>query len=163
MQTRIAVVIVIAVLAVGAAGYGWYASGQSPASRAIEMSVSDTACRQAAAACRAQHPALGDVRLVFPEGAYYLRPFMAELNLEGDPVTTLDSVMLDLSMPGMDMGRNVFRLKPDDTDGHLWRGKLLLPICVTGRVDWDVRLQITSGRQRYEAHFPLEVKRYQQP
>lgn len=163
MQTRIAVVIVIVVLAVGAAGYGWYASGQSPASTAIEMSVIDTSCRQASAACRAQHPALGDVRLVFPKGAYYLHPFMAELNLEGDPDTTLDSVMLDLSMPGMDMGRNVFRLKPSDPDGRLWRGKLLLPICVTGRVDWDVRLQITIGRRRYKAHFPLEVKRYQQP
>lgn len=163
MQTRIVVVIVSVVLAVGAAGYSWYAGGQSPAPRAIEMSVSDTACRQAAAACRAQHPALGEVRLMFPGGAYYLYPFTGELNLEGAPDIAVDSAMLDLSMPGMDMGRNMFRLKPDDTDGRLWRGELLLPICVTGRMDWDVRLQITIGRQRYEAHFPLEVKRYQQP
>jgi len=155
------VLIVFTVVAI-VAGYYWY-QAQRVVAPAIAMQVADTGCRDSMEACRATQPALGEVTLVFPDGAYYLHPFVAELKQAGKNTETIQSVSLELAMSGMDMGRNVFHLEPGDKSGKSWRGKLLLPVCVTGRVDWQVRLLVTTDRQQYAARFPLQVKRYQQP
>jgi len=161
MPFRIVILLVLTVFAI-VAGYYWY-QAQRVAVPAIAMQITDTACRDAVAACRATHPALGEVNLAFPDGAYYLHPFAAELKQAGKHSETIQSVSLELTMSGMDMGRNVFHLEPDDNSGKSWRGKLLLPVCVTGRVDWQAKLLVTTDRQQYAARFPLQVKRYQQP
>jgi len=151
-------VVVIAI----AAGYSWVAiyhtdNNTAPAAPAetVSLPVTETACQKTRAACRATHPDLGDITLRFPEGAYYMQRFEAELRLAKS--TDLEQVTLDLQMTGMDMGRNRFKLSPAG-DG-IWRGELLLPICVTGRVDWQVRVQLDRDERRYEAVFPLNVTR----
>jgi hypothetical protein len=161
MPIRIVAILVLTVSAI-VAGYYWYQARRVVAP-AVAMQVTDTACRDARAACRAMHPALGDVTLVFPDGAYYLHPFVAELKQAGKHSETIQSVSLELTMSGMDMGRNVFHLQSGNKEGNSWHGKLLLPVCVTGRVDWQVKLLVTTDRQQYAARFPLQVKRYQQP
>lgn len=50
------------------------------------------------------------------------------------------------TMDGMDMGFNLYTLKPGP-DGTL-RTQVTLPVCVTGRRDWDVHLQIEKRRFR---------------
>ena len=124
----------------------------------VELSVEQTACRDSTAACRLQHPELGVVQLTFAEGAYYLHPFVARL-VTPAAGGAIEAVTLDLTMPGMDMGRNVFSLHPQ-ADGSGWQGTVLLPICVTGRIDWQVRLVIETGQRHYVARLPLQVKRY---
>lgn len=47
-------------------------------------------------------------------------------------------------MQGMDMGFNLYTLRPDE-DGVL-RAKVTLPICVTGRRDWTLVLDIEKKR-----------------
>ncbi|WP_237073438.1 FixH family protein [Prosthecochloris sp. GSB1] len=45
-----------------------------------------------------------------------------------------EALVLDLSMPGMDMGRNRVRLEKGD-DGH-YRGKGIIVRCASGRTLW---------------------------
>jgi len=149
-------VVVIAI----AGGYSWVAiyhtdNDTAPAAPAetVSLQVTETACRDTRAVCRATHPKLGDITLRFPEGAYYMQRFEAELRLA--KAIELDQVTLDLQMTGMDMGRNRFKLSSAG-DG-IWRGELLLPICVTGRVDWQISVQVDSAGRRYTAQFPLMV------
>jgi len=151
-------VVVIAI----AGGYSWvaiYHTENDPAPAApvetVSLQVTETACQKTRAACRATHPELGEITLRFPEGAYYMQRFAAELRMSD--AIRVDQIRLDLTMTDMDMGRNRFALSPAG-DG-LWRGELLLPICVTGRVDWQVRVQLDRGERRYEAVFPLNVTR----
>ncbi|MDR9435741.1 MAG: hypothetical protein RI563_02605 [Thiohalophilus sp.] len=152
--------LVVLIAIVG--GYSWVAIYQTDSDAApaapvetVSMQVTETACQKTRAACRATHPELGDIALRFPEGAYYMQRFETELHLA--KATELDQVTLDLDMTDMDMGRNRFKLSPAG-DG-IWRGELLLPICVTGRVDWQVRVQLDTAGRRYEAVFPLNVTR----
>ncbi|TDY01162.1 hypothetical protein [Thiohalophilus thiocyanatoxydans] len=154
--------LLLVVLIAIAGGYSWVAidhTDNDPAPAAptetVSLQVTETACRDTRAACRATHPELGDISLRFPEGAYYMQRFEAELRLAKS--TELDRVTLDLDMTEMDMGRNRFTLSP--AGEGIWRGELLLPICVTGRVDWQVRVQLDRGERRYEAAFPLNVTR----
>jgi len=48
------------------------------------------------------------------------------------------------TMEGMDMGFNLYTLRPD-AKGVL-RAKVTLPICVTGRRDWNMILEIDKSR-----------------
>ncbi|MFP4609447.1 MAG: hypothetical protein ACLFQT_00360 [Thiohalophilus sp.] len=154
--------LLLVVLIAVAGGYSWVAiyhtgrdTAPATAAETVSMPVTETACRDTRAPCRASHPDLGEIRLRFPDGAYYMQRFAAELRLAN--ATEPDQVTLDLEMTGMDMGRNRFSLSPAE-DG-VWRGELLLPICVTGRVDWQVRVQLDRDERRYEAVFPLNVTR----
>lgn len=48
------------------------------------------------------------------------------------------------TMEGMDMGFNLYTLRPD---GHgVFRAKVTLPICVTGRRDWNLILDVDKSR-----------------
>ncbi len=155
--------LLLVVLIAIAGGYSWVTiyhpeADDTAAAAPVEtvpMSVTETACQKTQSACRATHPQLGDISLRFPEGAYYMQRFEAELTLA--KAIELEQVTLDLDMTDMDMGRNRFRLSP--AGEGLWRGELLLPICVTGRVDWQVRVQLDRDERRYEAVFPLNVTR----
>lgn len=160
-RVKTGILLLLLVLIAIAGGYSWIAiyhhDGDDAAApvETVSMSVTETACRESRTACRATHPQLGDIALRFPEGAYYMQRFEAELTLA--KATELDGVTLDLQMSGMDMGRNRFWLSP--AGEGIWRGELLLPICVTGRVDWQVRVQLDRDERRYEAVFPLNVTR----
>lgn len=58
-----------------------------------------------------------------------LRPFKLEVTLPH-----AKNVEVSLSMQGMNMGTNRYRLTPDAQG--VWRGTLTLPVCVSGRRDW---------------------------
>ncbi|MDZ7662328.1 hypothetical protein [Thiohalophilus sp.] len=154
--------LLLVVLIALAGGYSWVAiyhtdrdTAPATPAKTVSMPVTAIACRETTGACRATHPDLGDITLRFPDGAYYMQRFAAELRLAR--ATQLDRVTLDLAMTGMDMGRNRFNLSPAG-DG-IWQGELLLPLCVTGRVDWQVTVQLDRDERRYEAVFPLNVTR----
>lgn len=147
--------LLVLILLIASAGTGLYLSRSSTEEsvRIEKLAPSSDACRDGQGICTARNPVFGEMQLRFPQGAYYMQPFIAEVRLENPGV--VERVVLDLSMPGMEMGLNRFELRRAG-DG-LWRGKLLLPICVTGRVDWQVRVQLDTPGRRYEAQFPLIV------
>lgn len=154
-KTVVLLLTVLLIAGAGIGGYLYFAPVRTPASSVavVNLTATSVACRESRAACLARHPDLGELHLRFPDGAYYLQPFVAEL--EATEGGGIEQVVLDLNMPGMDMGRNRFQLRPVD-EAH-WRGTVLLPICVTGRVDWQVTVQMDSAGRRYIARFPLLV------
>ncbi len=57
---------------------------------------------------------------------------------------SLRKVEAQLTMDGIDMGFNLFILKPDKQG--VYRTSAALPFCVTGRRDWNLVLDIESTR-----------------
>ncbi|HET6439516.1 MAG TPA: hypothetical protein VFG59_15720 [Anaeromyxobacter sp.] len=65
-------------------------------------------------------------------------------------------VRLSFSMPGMDMGENVVRLAP--AGGGLYRGRVVLIRCRSGRRDWvaTATVRLSGAEERFD--FPLRVR-----
>jgi hypothetical protein len=54
------------------------------------------------------------------------------------------AVYAEFLMPGMEMGLNRYRL--ERAPGGAWRGRITLPVCVTGRRDWLLVLDVDGER-----------------
>jgi len=70
-----------------------------------------------------------------------LAPFQIWLEMPDSPVAKAEA---RFTMEGMDMGFNLYRLRPD-AQGVL-RATVTLPICVTGRRDWNMILEVENLR-----------------
>jgi hypothetical protein len=57
-------------------------------------------------------------------------------------------------MVGMDMGVNRFHLRRKAD--QRWQGKVILPLCTTGRSDWIATVEIET-EPPYSVQFPLTV------
>jgi hypothetical protein len=68
-----------------------------------------------------------------------LQPFTVWLKMEG-----VNKVQARFTMEGMDMGFNLYTLRRDP-DG-VFRGRVTLPVCVSGRRDWVMTLEIDGGQ-----------------
>jgi len=95
-----------------------------------------------------------EVRVSFEKDIFYLKPFKVSLFSNNK----IDAVYLDFKMRNMDMGVNRFLLASTDLQNKNWQGKGLLPICVTGRADWNSELEIIIDTKKYIVPFPLIVK-----
>jgi hypothetical protein len=67
-----------------------------------------------------------------------LQPFQLRVKAEG-----ARAVQARFSMEGMDMGFNLYTLRAD-ADG-VFRARVTLPVCVTGRRDWILLLEIDGA------------------
>ena len=66
--------------------------------------------------------------------------------------STIDNVSVTFKMKSMDMGLNKFSLSRQDIPNEiseLWLGDILLPICVSKRSDWEMRLKIETKKNIY--------------
>ncbi len=91
------------------------------------------------------------LQVSFDAPARALQPFSVSVLIHGEePVQT---VMLTFSMPSMDMGQNRYRLQGDPAGR--WTGKVILPVCVSGRSDWLAALEVTTAKRRYQAQLPF--------
>lgn len=77
-----------------------------------------------------------------------LAPFEVWVRLEGARV-----VQARFDMADMDMGFNLYTLRPD-ADG-VFRARVTLPVCVSGRRDWVMTLDIDG--HRVEVPFVTEM------
>ena len=50
------------------------------------------------------------------------------------------SVQASFTMEGMDMGFNLYTLRPEPDS--LFRARVTLPVCVSGRRDWEMTLHV---------------------
>ena len=69
-----------------------------------------------------------------------LAPFQIWLALPG--LSVAQKVEARFTMEGMDMGFNLYTLRPDDQG--VFRASVTLPICVTGRRDWKMILDFAN-------------------
>jgi hypothetical protein len=100
-------------------------------------------CADLNTGCRAM---LGDrqVSLGIDGELKMLKPFEVWVRVEG-----IDKLQASFTMVGMDMGFNLYNLRPDGQGAY--RAKITLPMCVTGRNDW--RLHIDLDKQRLTIPF----------
>lgn len=77
-----------------------------------------------------------------------LKPFQLWVKAPG-----ARQVQAHFTMAGMDMGFNLYTLRPD-ADG-VFRARIVLPVCVSGRRDWVMSLEI-DGR-RFDLPFVTEL------
>lgn len=68
-----------------------------------------------------------------------LQPFHVWLSAPG-----ARKVQARFTMAGMDMGFNLYTLQPDAQG--LFRARIVLPVCVSGRRDWVMSLEIDGRR-----------------
>ncbi|WP_171001792.1 hypothetical protein [Methylobacillus flagellatus] len=82
------------------------------------------------------------LQLRFDKAPLTLQPF--RLYLSGMP---LKAGTASFAMQGMEMGLNRYRLL---ADGEAWWAEVNLPVCVQGRSDWQLQLDLetAAGMQR---------------
>lgn len=54
----------------------------------------------------------------------------------------LETANVKLSMKDMDMGKNIFSFEKVQQD--LWNADVIIPVCTTGRRDWEMELELSS-------------------
>lgn len=89
----------------------------------------------------------------------YLKPFPIEVGVRGFGSAAVHAVTVTFNMAGMDMGLNRFRLQPVDASGTAarYQGQGMLPVCVTGRSDWQALVEVRAEDGRYQALFEFSV------
>ncbi|NWG87512.1 MAG: hypothetical protein HXY26_08405 [Hydrogenophilaceae bacterium] len=68
-----------------------------------------------------------------------LKPFQLWVKAPG-----ASKVQAHFTMAGMDMGFNLYTLRPDAQG--VFRARIVLPVCVSGRRDWVMSLEIDGER-----------------
>lgn len=68
-----------------------------------------------------------------------LKPFQLMVAASG-----AGKVQAQFSMAGMDMGFNLYSLRPDAQG--VFQARIVLPVCVSGRRDWVMSLEIDGRR-----------------
>ena len=91
----------------------------------------------------------------------YLKPFGIEVKTRGIGSEPANRVTVRFGMTGMEMGLNRFRLQPVDGSGAdpVYHGEGMLPVCVTGRSDWQALVEVEAQGRRYQAVFDFSVAR----
>ena len=98
------------------------------------------------------------VNILFDEDIFYLKPFNVSVTNENLDNLKLESIQIDFKMNNMKMGVNRFLLK-NDKNKSIWKGKALLPICVTGRADWISEIELITKTNKYLISLPVLVKK----
>lgn len=101
------------------------------------------ACTDPVAGCTFKHRGQ-TVQLRFSHSPTSLQPFTISLRAPG-----AHQVEGEFQMQGMEMGFNRYTFAPDKIG--LFTARVTLPVCVSGRRDWKLNLQIDA--QRYAIPF----------
>jgi hypothetical protein len=94
----------------------------------------------------------------FDEAPQVMKPLHVHLHLNrGEAVK---SIHADFAMQSMEMGLNRYRLIQESQSGD-WQAVVTLPICVQGRSDWNMLLEIEAGKkiQRFQLPFSAKANR----
>ena len=84
-----------------------------------------------------------------------MQSFNVFIDTDGFSDGEINMVTLVFDMPAMQMGLNRFRLTKATTGR--WQGRGMLPVCSSGRTDWNLKVIIETARQNYRAEFPLTI------
>ncbi len=99
--------------------------------------------------CRADLPGGGGIELTLtPHPIPVVHPFQVEARLSG---LSAERIEIDFVGINMDMGYN--RQPLSETSDKLFTGQASLPVCVTGRMDWQATLLVESDHRRIAVPF----------
>lgn len=145
-------------LIAGLAVYHLIMSAKDQTKQIIPLETSKPDCSPVTSVCAARNKQY-IVTLNFPDKVAYLQPFKMRVVVQGVSRDELDKVIVDFKMLGMDMGLNRYTLSPvvDETGNLSYQGEAILPVCVSGRVDWVANIQAITNDKIYEAVFEFKV------
>jgi hypothetical protein len=143
--------LVLGVLAVQLPGWLGQRAGDVPLPTSV-LVLADPACDPTRTVCTASD-ATQRLALQIKGPVTGLRPFRVQVVAAGPPVRELQ---LEFTMSSMDMGQNRYRLLPE---GNGWVGLVTLPVCTTGRGDWQVTVRALGEERQWEAVFPFEMEK----
>ena len=102
------------------------------------------ACVDPLAGCTFSHRGAA-VKALFRTLPTPLEPFVLNMNAPG-----ARQISVAFQMGGMDMGFNRYDLRP--SEGGVFSAKIILPICISGRYDWTMLIDIDG------AHYALPFR-----
>lgn len=125
-----------------------------------EINTQQSTCKPQQQVCRVSNEKF-IAEIEFDKNISYLKPFNITVRTQERVSQHIESIHADFKMRSMDMGVNRFNLlNKGITDKKInWEGRALLPVCVTGRVDWFSEVAIITGNKKYIFSFPMEVKK----
>ncbi len=99
--------------------------------------------------------------LEYSKDIYYLKPYQVRLYTEEKDGHLIKQATIDFQMKNMPMGINRFVLKKAGLkEGkQQWQSQIILPVCVTGRVDWYAQVDIVMDGVDYRVITPVIVQR----
>jgi hypothetical protein len=91
-------------------------------------------------------------KVQFSEAPQVMKPL--HLNLHMNQAEAVKNIHVDFAMQSMEMGLNRYRLSPANQSGD-WQAEVTLPICVQGRSDWNILVEVEAGGnvQRFQLPF----------
>ena len=94
----------------------------------------------------------------FSEAPQVMKPF--HLNFHMNRAEAVKNIHVDFAMQSMEMGLNRYRLIQADQSGD-WQAEVTLPICVQGRSDWNMLVEVEAGGkvQRFQLPFSATANR----
>ncbi len=113
--------------------------------------VGDSQCDVTATECSSAGEGIR-LRLAFKGRPGALQAFPAQLAIEGLTHPEKAEVRLVFTMKGMDMGEQKQKLSYDKQSGG-WFGKVILPLCTSGRSDWYVMVEVMVPQKIYLAEY----------
>lgn len=100
------------------------------------------------------------VDLTFVGKVRTMQPFNISVKLKNFS-NDIEAVTVKFLMKSMNMGMNIFVLERNQNNilnATQWQSKILLPICVSKRSDWDMILKIETKNVIYELKTPLQIE-----
>lgn len=115
----------------------------------------DPACDLHAGPCTSTIPGGGRITLsLSPRPVPLLRPLSVTVRLEGLDARAVEA---DFTGVSMNMGYNRHPLRAEG--GGEYRGEATLPVCITGRMEWQASIIATTGKARIVAPFRFVTTR----
>ena len=92
----------------------------------------------------------------FAEAPQVMKPL--HLNIHINQAKDARSVYVDFAMQNMEMGLNRYRLIQNNQSDD-WHAEVTLPVCVQGRSDWNmlVEIEVGSAVQRFQLPFSAKA------
>ncbi len=124
------------------------------------LESSNPACTPVDSPCSARDQQR-TVTLHFPNKVKYLQPFQMQVSVQGLTPQEIEKIIVDFKMIGMDMGLNRFTLSPGAAKDNsaTYQGEAILPVCVSGRVDWVANIEVMTTNKIYQADFTFKVSK----
>jgi hypothetical protein len=103
----------------------------------------------------------GRIALRLPAEVTYLQAFDVEVRVQGSGLADAREILVGFDMAGMNMGVNRIRLSRIATHdaSSIWRGSTLLPVCASGRSDWQAVVSAAGPHDTWRASFDFTVSK----
>ncbi len=123
------------------------------------QSQDNSECDLARQTCIAQFADM-QVQVELPQQPVYLKPFVLKVRTRGNSSVAITTVRAHFVMQDMQMPTPVTTLQamPSADDGERsWQGNAILPVCISGRHDWRVVIELETATTRYRVQQGLRM------